>query len=154
MNFAVLKKKSKNQVPDNKLFCISVHFLSVGSESCWVGPLGVQSLQLLSLTQRQSKLPTQFTGLQNHFFTDALKTAYSSQLKLYWILSCGSDESSGFHSSLLHPLWRGTWSHVPTFDHRCHFLQIQNQGISTHELFLLAFRLWCSKAYFWEMSLK
>lgn len=153
MNFAVLKK-GKNQVPDNKLFCISVHFLSVGSESCWVGPLGVQSLQLLSLTQRQSKLPTQFAGLQNHFFTDALKTAYSSQLKLYWILSCGSDESSGFHSSLLHPLWRGTWSHVPTFDHRCHFLQIQNQGISTHELFLLAFRLWCSKAYFWEMSPK
>lgn len=36
-------------------------------------------------------LPTQFAGLQNHF-TDALKTVYSSQLKLCWILSCGSDE--------------------------------------------------------------
>lgn len=54
------------------------------------------------------------------------QTMYSSQLKLCWILSCGWDESSGFHSSLFSSILdEGEFGYMhPHLTIVAHFLQI------------------------------
>lgn len=83
-------------------------------------------------------------------------TTYSSQLRLCWILSCTwADISSGFRSPLFSSiLYRGVKAHFVVCTHIWSpspaFFKFRTNDISMHELFLLAFRLWCSKASFWK----